>query len=234
MDGWGWTGSGSTPGCLWKLLPLWPSPLSLQIFSMMLPAVLGFHWNLSFQVTHKMVWWSAGGADLPFSPPHGHLGTSGRHTSASLSILPRACLNTDSWAWPSVSDSIHLGWSLECAFYLFVFLREINIDSSVREGTFLHLSFFLKDVFIYFWLRWVLVAALREHGGYSSFVASHWGDFPCCWARALAQASAAVTWGLSCSSKWDLPGPGIEPVSPALAGRFLTTGPPGKPPEWAF
>ena len=23
---------------------------------------------------------------------------------------------------------------------------------------------------------------------------------------------------------WSLPGPGIEPVSPALAGRFLTTG----------
>ena len=28
---------------------------------------------------------------------------------------------------------------------------------------------------------------------------------------------------------WDPPGPGIEPVSPALAGRLLTTGPPGKP-----
>ena len=28
---------------------------------------------------------------------------------------------------------------------------------------------------------------------------------------------------------WDLPGPGPEPVSPALAGGFLTTAPPGKP-----
>ena len=28
---------------------------------------------------------------------------------------------------------------------------------------------------------------------------------------------------------WDLPGPGIEPVSPALAGGFFTTEPPGKP-----
>ena len=27
---------------------------------------------------------------------------------------------------------------------------------------------------------------------------------------------------------WDLPGPGIEPISPALAGELLTTGPPGK------
>ena len=28
---------------------------------------------------------------------------------------------------------------------------------------------------------------------------------------------------------WDLPIPGLEPVSPALAGRFSTTVPPGKP-----
>ena len=28
---------------------------------------------------------------------------------------------------------------------------------------------------------------------------------------------------------WDLPGPGLKPVSPALAGGFLTTAPPGKP-----
>ena len=28
---------------------------------------------------------------------------------------------------------------------------------------------------------------------------------------------------------WDLPGPGLEPLSPALAGGFLTTVPPGKP-----
>ena len=28
---------------------------------------------------------------------------------------------------------------------------------------------------------------------------------------------------------WDLPKPGLEPVSPALAGRFSTTAPPGKP-----
>ena len=31
------------------------------------------------------------------------------------------------------------------------------------------------------------------------------------------------------SGMWDLPRPGPEPVSPALAGRFSTTAPPGKP-----
>ena len=33
---------------------------------------------------------------------------------------------------------------------------------------------------------------------------------------------------------WDLPGPGLEPVSPALAGGFLTTVPPGKSPHVNF
>ena len=31
---------------------------------------------------------------------------------------------------------------------------------------------------------------------------------------------------------WDLPGPGLEPVSPALASGFLSTVPPGKPCSW--
>ena len=48
-------------------------------------------------------------------------------------------------------------------------------------------------------------------------------------ARGLYSAgSVVVVHGLSCSA-WDLPGPGLEPVSPALAGGFLTTAPPGKP-----
>ena len=33
---------------------------------------------------------------------------------------------------------------------------------------------------------------------------------------------------------WDLPRPGLEPESPALAGRFSTTAPPGKPPLYVF
>ena len=56
----------------------------------------------------------------------------------------------------------------------------------------------------------------------------------------LAVASLVAAPGLSsCGSwaqlpcgMWNLPGPGIEPVSPALAGGFLTTGPPGKPTLW--
>ena len=79
--------------------------------------------------------------------------------------------------------------------------------------------------------------------------ASHCGGISCCRARALGtQASVVVAHGLSscglwavecrlssCGTwaqllcgMWDLPGPGLEPVSPELSGRFLTTAPPGK------
>ena len=67
--------------------------------------------------------------------------------------------------------------------------------------------------------------------------ASHCGGFSCCGAQALGMwASVVVAHRLSsCGSRaqllhsmWDLPGPGIKPVTPALAGGFLTTVPPGK------
>ena len=80
--------------------------------------------------------------------------------------------------------------------------------------------------------------------------ASHCGGFSCYGAWALGtRALVVVALGLSsCGSQalehrlsscgawaqllrgmWDLPGPGIEPVSPTLAGGILTTAPPGKP-----
>ena len=73
--------------------------------------------------------------------------------------------------------------------------------------------------------------------------ASRCGGFSCCGARTLgARASVVVACGLSsCGARaqmlcsvWDLPGPGLEPVSPALAGGFLTTEPPGKTPGQIF
>ena len=37
------------------------------------------------------------------------------------------------------------------------------------------------------------------------------------------------SWAQLLRGMWDLPSPGLEPVSPALAGRLPTTAPPGKP-----
>ena len=51
-----------------------------------------------------------------------------------------------------------------------------------------------------------------------------------CGSRALERRLSSC--GLRAQSlhgMWDLPRPGLKPVSPALAGRFSTTAPPGKP-----
>ena len=52
----------------------------------------------------------------------------------------------------------------------------------------------------------------------------------CCGAQALEQCGQQL-WhaGLLLRGRWDLLGPGIEPMSPALASRFFTTEPLGKP-----
>ena len=41
--------------------------------------------------------------------------------------------------------------------------------------------------------------------------------------------SSCGSWAQLLRGMWDLPGTGHEPMSPALAGGFLTTAPPGKP-----
>ena len=75
------------------------------------------------------------------------------------------------------------------------------------------------------------------------------GGFSCCGARTLGTRASVVvacrlsscgSWALehrlsSCGARasllhgmWDHPWPGLEPLSSALAGRFLATVPPGK------
>ena len=75
-----------------------------------------------------------------------------------------------------------------------------------------------------------LVAASR---GYSLIVMSGLlmaMDSPAAHRLSGMRASVVAAHGLSCSSACSIlvPGPGTKPVSPALAGRFLTTGLPGK------
>ena len=104
-------------------------------------------------------------------------------------------------------------------------------------------------LFIYFWLHWVFVAVC----GLSPVVAS--GDHPSLWCAGLSlrwplplqskgsrragfssyglqalecRLSSCGTWAWLLCGMWDLPRPGLEPMSPALAGGFLTTASPGK------
>ena len=113
-------------------------------------------------------------------------------------------------------------------------------------------------LFIYFWLHWVLVAARRlslvsASGGHSplrcvglspqwplllqSMGSRHVGSvvvacrLSSCGVWTLeCRPSTCVTWAQLLRSMWDLPRPRLEPMSPALAGGFPTTAPPGKSP----
>ena len=76
-------------------------------------------------------------------------------------------------------------------------------------------------------LHWVFVAVPRlslvaASGGYSLVAA--WGLF------VVVEHRLQELWhtGSAVLCYVGIPGLGIGPVSPALAGRFLTTGPPGK------
>ena len=111
------------------------------------------------------------------------------------------------------------------------------------------LSFF-KILFIYFWLCWVLVSVrglspVAASGGHSS---SRCGDHSSsrCVGLSLSRPLVAGhrlqthrlsncgSWAQLLRSMWDLPRPGLEPVSPALAGGFSTTAPAGKPLTFFF
>ena len=64
--------------------------------------------------------------------------------------------------------------------------------------------------------------------------AFHHGGVSCCGAQALGawvleRGLRTGSWAQLLHSLWDLPWPGIEPRSPALAGGFLSTRLPGKP-----
>ena len=82
----------------------------------------------------------------------------------------------------------------------------------------LHWAFPVAHFFLDLWcvgfsLWWLLFG---EHAGFS------------CGSQALEYKLNSGTRAQPPHGMWNVPRPGIKPVSPALAGRFLTTGPPVK------
>ena len=105
----------------------------------------------------------------------------------------------------------------------------------------LFFKFFFKFI-IYLLFLFLAVLGLRFCArAFSS--CGEWGPLfiavrgPLTIAASLAAEQRLQTLRLSsCGSRaqllcgmWDLPRPGLEPVSPAFSGRFSTTAPPGKP-----
>ena len=125
-----------------------------------------------------------------------------------------------------------------------------TLPSFYSRSEYVVLFFFKFYLCIYLWLRWVFVAACRlslvaARGGYSLLqctgfslqrllllrsTGSRGTGFSSCGLRALEHrlSSCGARASLLCGMR-NLPRPGLEPVSPALTGGFLTTAPPEKP-----
>ena len=114
-----------------------------------------------------------------------------------------------------------------------MFFLKIFIYLFGCTGSYLFIYFY-----IYFWLCWVFVSVrglslVAARGGHSSSRCA--GLFTIA-ASLVAEHRLQTRRLSSCGSRaqllrgmWDPPRPGLEPVFPALAGRFSTTAPPGKP-----
>ena len=141
-------------------------------------------------------------------------------------------------------------WGWECQIIMLVFILRFSRCIFFFFIFILILFIFLAVLGLCCCVRVFL--QLRRAGATLRCVAraSHCSGFSCCGVWALGtRASVVVAHGLSswgsralerrlssCAARaqlphgmWDLPRPGLKPVSPALAGGFLTTAPPGKP-----
>ena len=118
---------------------------------------------------------------------------------------------------------------------VFFFLKDIYFTFFFKRNSFI----FIIYLFIYLFLAVLglcfCVRAFSSCGKRGPlFIAVHG---PLTIAASLVAEHRLQTRRLSsCGSRaqllrgmWDLPRPGLEPVSPALAGRLPTTAPPGKP-----
>ena len=149
--------------------------------------------------------------------------------------------NTQAWALPQTNWILSPGLIVFCSLLSFS-LTYHNAFKFIYAIVFCS-PFFFKNficLFIYLFLAVLGLVALLLHG--LSLVAESWGysslpsmGFSLRWLLLLWSTGSRRAGFRGCDARaqllcsmWDLPGPGLKSVSPALAGRFLTTAPPGK------
>ena len=129
--------------------------------------------------------------------------------------------------------------------WLIFFLSLASVWPSLKCGVEQNDLFFKKNYYYYYLFIYLFIfAVLGLRFCARAFSSSgEWGPLfiavrgPLTVMVSLVAEHRLQTHRLStCSSRaqllrgtWDPPRPGLEPMSPTLAGRFLTTAPPGKP-----
>ena len=146
-----------------------------------------------------------------------------------------------SYKWQIWVSNLSLFLFFEIFFFLiysclrWVFVAACGLSPVVASGGYSSLRC------VGFSLQWLLLLqSMGSPGTRASVVAARglsscdaWAlgsvGFNSCGSRALERRlSSCGTRAYLLRSMWDLPGPGIKPVSPALAGVFLTIAPPRK------
>ena len=137
---------------------------------------------------------------------------------------------------------IHLSVCFIPLTFFFHFPPLLNLDTDLFNIWDLLFSFFLFFKIIIYLFIYLAVLGLRLCAR-ASPSRGKWGPLPIAVrGPPTIAASLVAEHGLqtrrlsSCGSRtqslrgmWDPPRPGLEPASPALAGRLSTTAPPGKP-----
>ena len=161
------------------------------------------------------------------------VGSSPQFTDENKESKMWGSFRSRSWEMGTLSWSQKV-WTPELMIFLSFFFS-LKFSYSGRNWK--------KKSFVHFWRCWVLAVA----SGPSPVVVNRGSSLAEVWEFLTAVVSLVVGCGLHTQglqslwhmgfsvlsqklphSTWDLPGPGIEPVSPALAGRFPTMAPPGK------
>ena len=135
-----------------------------------------------------------------------------------------------------------------CSAVIEVIRRNISPNTKLKhsyqrkkpQDYILFIYFFKFYLFIYLWLRWVLVSVqglslVVASGGHSSSRCAGLSPSRPLSLRSTGSrraGSVIVTHGPSCSAACGIfPDQGSNPCPLALAGRLSTTAPPGKPPQ---
>ena len=146
---------------------------------------------------------------------------------------------------PDLSEQILQGMNKgDVTLVTRAWIRRLPLKKSWKKLKGKYTFFFFKEIsiliFIYLFIYGCVGSSflcegflqLRQVGAtlHRDARASHHRGLSCCGAQAQTRRLS------SCGSRaqplrgmWDLPRPGLEPVSPAFAGGFSTTVPPGKP-----
>ena len=132
----------------------------------------------------------------------------------------------------NLANTLFLYINLFTYLFVYVFLAALGLRCCTRAFSSCgewRLLFVAVRGFLWWWLLLLQSAGFR-HAGFSS-----------CGMQAQqlwlvgSRVQAQQLWhtGLVAHGMWDLLGRGLEPMSPALAGGFLTTAPPGKPGKYS-